>query len=132
MPVTELSEITRLGTDESQQMTKVCGIVTDEGKRTFPLYLSDTIRNTQYDKMKQNARPYYLTICDRTGSLALIRHGTSSIAIKTTLVLVPRHLPLGGRLQNSISFYHHRKTNGSFSTTKAARRFGQPLLFVWR
>ena len=38
MPVTELSEITRLGTDESHQMTKVCGIVTDEGKRTFSLY----------------------------------------------------------------------------------------------
>ena len=78
--------------------------MTDEGKRTFPLYQVDAIGNTQPDKMKRNKFLYYLTICDRTGSLALIRHGTSFIAINTTFGLVPRHLPLGGRLQNGINF----------------------------
>ena len=38
MPVTKLSETTRFEIDESPKIIKVCGIVTDEGKRTFPLY----------------------------------------------------------------------------------------------
>ena len=121
MPVIIFSEIRHFGTDESRQTAKLSGIVTDEGKRTFPFYLSDTIRNTQYDKMKQNARPHYLTICDRTGSLALIRHGTSSIAINTTFGLVPRHLPLGGRHPYGITFRHHQKKNDCFSTNRGGQ-----------
>jgi len=44
MPVIIFSEIRHFGTDESRQTAKLSGIVTDEGKRTFPFYLSDTIR----------------------------------------------------------------------------------------
>ena len=81
----------------------------------------DTIGNTQRDKMKRNKFLYYLTICDRTGSLALIRHGTSSIAINTTFGLVPRHLPLGGRHPYGITFRHHQKKNDCFSTNRGGQ-----------
>ena len=46
MPDIIFSEIRRFETDERRQTAKVSGIVTDEGKRAFPLY--DEAYNKEY------------------------------------------------------------------------------------